>query len=239
MKALIAAERLKLTTLRSVYLLFGGVAALAVVTVMDPGYSASEFGKPFHEHTFVLFTALLSRILIFVFGVRVITDEFRHGTIVPSLLSSPRRGRLLAAKALVVAGAGAVLGGVAWVAMTGAAGVAASSEGASLAVDGAAWRSLGGMIFAGAGWALVGLGVGAIVRSQVVAIVGGLVWLMGLEDGLRGWFGDFAGYLPGQAGLAVTTSPTVRGALLAAAILAAYATLALAGAARALRRDVS
>ena len=239
MRALIGAEWLKLRTTRTVYLLLAGVAALAVVTVMDPGYEASEFGKPFHEHTFVLFTSLLSRILIFVLGVRVVTDEFRHGTIVPSLLSSPRRGRLLAAKALVAAGAGAVMGAVAWGAMTGAAAVTASSEGASLALDGGAWRSFGGMAFAGAGWALVGLGLGAIVRSQVVAIVGGLIWLMGLEDGLRGWFGDLVGYLPGQAGLALTTSPTVRGALLAAAIMSGYALVGLAGGARALRRDVS
>lgn len=233
------AEWRKLTTTRTIYLLLMGVAALAVVTVMDPGYEAAEFAKPFHEHTFVLFTSLLSRILIFVLGVRVVTDEFRHGTIVPSLLSSPRRGRLLTAKALVAAGAGAVLGAVAWGAMTGAAAVAASSEGATLALDAGTWRSLGGMTFAGAGWALVGLGLGAIVRSQVVAIVGGLIWLMGLEDGLRGWFGDLVGYLPGQAGLALTTSPTARGALVAAAILAGYAAVALAGGARALRRDVS
>lgn len=233
------AEWRKLTTTRSIYLLLGGVAALAIVTVMDPGYEAAEFGKPFHEHTFVLFTSLLSRILIFVLGVRVITDEFRHGTIVPSLLSSPRRGRLLAAKAFVAAAAGAVLGAVAWGAMTGAAAVAASSGGATLALDAGAWRSFGGMTLAGAGWALVGLGVGAIVRSQVVAIVGGLIWLMGLEDGLRGWFGDLAGYLPGQAGLALTTSPTARGTFLAAAILTGYAAVALAIGTRALRRDVS
>lgn len=239
MTTLIRAEWLKLRTTKTAYLLLAGVVALAVVTVLDPGYDATEFSRPFHEHTFVLFTSLLSRILIFVLGVRVVTDEFRHGTIVPSLLSSPRRGRLLAAKALVAAGAGVVLGAVAWAAMAGAAALVASSEGAALALDAEAWRSFGGMVFAGAGWALVGLGLGAILRSQVVAIVGGLIWLMGLEDGLRGWSGDLAGYLPGQAGLALTTTPTVRGALLAAAILTGYAAVALAGGARALRRDVS
>ena len=78
MRSLIAAESRKLTTTRTPYLLLAGVIAMAVISVIDPGHSAGTFQKPFHEQTFVFFTALLTRVLILVLGIRAVTDEWRY-----------------------------------------------------------------------------------------------------------------------------------------------------------------
>ncbi|HYO61457.1 MAG TPA: ABC transporter permease [Actinomycetota bacterium] len=239
MRDLIASELRKLTTTRLVYLLFAGVAALAVISVLDPGTGASTFERPFHEQTFLFFTSLLTRVVVLVMGIRAITDEFRHGTISSALVVTPRRGRLLAAKAVAVALTGAALAVTAWAVMAGAASVVAATEGATLRLDAGAWRSLGGTTLAGVAWGVIGLGIGAIVRSQIVAIVGGLVWLMGLEDAVRGWLGDLGTYLPGQSGLALAIAPSDRAAALGAATLTAYAVVAWVAATYAMRRDVT
>ncbi|HEV2754567.1 MAG TPA: ABC transporter permease [Actinomycetota bacterium] len=239
MRDLVAAELKKLTSTRWIYLLAVGVVGLSVVSVLDPGRDAAMFEKPFHEQTFVLFASLLTRVLVFVMGVRVMTDELRHGTIVPTLLVTPRRNRVLAAKVVAAAGAGAVLALTGWAAMTAAAGAAASSEGTSLALDASLWRSLAGTLGAGAAWGVIGVGVGTVVRSQVAATVGGLVWLMALEDGVKSWLGDLGGYLPGQAGLAVAMGLPGRALAIAGTTLAAYATASFAASRVAIRRDVT
>jgi ABC-2 type transport system permease protein len=239
MADLIAAEVKKLTTTRTLYLVLTGVIAMAVISVIDPDYGAATFEKPFHEHTFVFFASLLTRVLILVMGIRAITDEFRYGTIVSSLLVVPRRSRLLAAKGVAVAGIGSMLALIAWAAMTAAASSVALSHGTTLALGSGAWRSLGETVAAGAAWAVIGLGLGAIIRSPIVATVGGAVWLMGVEDAVRGWLGDLAGYLPGQAGLSMAIAPTSRAMLAGTLTIAVYAGLMTLVGARAMRRDVT
>ncbi len=86
---------------------------------------------------------------------------------------------------------------------------------------------------------MIGLGVGTVVRSQVAATVGGLVWLMALEDGVKGWLGDLGGYLPGQAGLAIAMGLPGRGAAIAGATVAAYAAAAFAMSRVTIHRDVT
>ena len=238
MKALVRSEFLKLRTTRTVYFVFAGVIAIAVVTVLDPNSTAETFEKPFNKQTFLLFTSMLTRLLILVLGIRLITDEFRHGSIVPTLLASPGRGRMLMAKAMVAGAAGFVAATLAWFAMTGAATLAASSEGTILALDSTAWLTLVGMAGAGMLWGAIGVFLGALIRNQLAATVGGLLWLMGIEDMFRGLLGDAGGYLPGQASLFLL-APTASIAATSALTFGAYAVaLALLGA-RAMRRDIA
>ena len=239
MKALVRSEFLKLRTTRTAYYLLVGIVVLSIVTVLDPGHTAASFDKPFNEQMFVFFASMLTRLLILVLGIRLVTDEFRHGSIVPTLLSSPRRGRVLAAKTVVGALAGLVAAAIGWFAMTGAATFAASSEGTTLTLDATAWRTLAATVVAGMVWGAIGVFVGAIVRNQLLATIGGLLWLMAIEDTVRGFLGDAGGYLPGQAGLALILAPNGVGMGTILATLAAY--LAVFGfiAARSMRRDIA
>ena len=239
MKALVVSEFRKLITTRTAYLLAAGALVISVVTVLDPNHTAASFEKPFHEQTYVFFASLLTRILVVVLGIRAMTDEYRHGTIVSTLLETPRRSRVLIAKSLVIGATGAVIAVLAWGAMFGAASVVASSEGASLAFDDGAMRSLIGTTIAGAAWAILGVAVGAVIRSQVVATVGAVIWLMALEQAFVGLLGDLDRFLPGNAGLGLALAPSMKALAAGAGVMAVYIVVSGIAGAAVMRRDVT
>jgi ABC-2 type transport system permease protein len=237
---LIRSEFRKLVTTRTIYLFAIAIVIVAAVTVADPNHDPGTFAKPFNELPFVFFTTLLTRLLILVMGIRVITDEVRYGTHVPTFLSAPSRTKVVAAKAIVVGAAGLIMAVLAEIAMVGAAMVVAKSDGASLVIGADGVRSLVGLALGGVLWAIIGLGLGAIIRNQLIATVGGLVWLMAIEDVVRGQMGEWGGYLPGQAGLALGVAPSGRGLAIAGITLTVYAVAAMfAGASLVERRDVA
>ena len=76
---------------------------------------SSSCTPPTTEHTAVSLTNLATAaaaplwFLAVVVAVLASAGEFQHRTIQPTLLQTPRRGRLLAAKTLVAAGYGAII----------------------------------------------------------------------------------------------------------------------------------
>lgn len=238
MRRAFAAELRKLSTTRGLYFLLAAAVVVATVSTLDPSHDAATFDRRFHEMNFVFFTSLLSRVLIVVLGIRIVTDEFRYGTIVPSLLTTPRRRELLVAKGMVAAGVGALIAAVAWSAMVVVASVIARADGATLILDLDAWRSLGGTLLAGALWGAIGVGVGALIRNQVVAIVGAVVWLMGAEGVVGALIGEAESHLPGEVAMGLALSPTPRVFAVSAAAMVAYALVALLSGARAMEGDI-
>jgi ABC-2 type transport system permease protein len=241
MKALVHAEITKLVTTRAAFGLLLGAVAISVLAVLAPGENAvAEFSRPLNEQQWVFIVGTLMRVFLLVLGIRAVTDEFRHGTMTPSLLVAPNRGRLMGAKVIALAGTGVVIAAAAGVSLIAAALSVAAVNGVTLNIDAGSWTTFAGMALSGALWPVVGVGLGFIVRSQVVAIVGGLVWLMAIEEMVQGRLGDLAGYLPGQTGLSLAVAPTGGILLIAAVTLAVYALVAAgAGALMLRRRDVS
>ena len=237
MKALLKSEFRKLRTTRTVYGFLLAMMVVAVVTVIDA--PKADVGDPLHEQQFVFFTGLLTRVLLLVLGIRIITDEFRHGSIVPSLLATPQRLRVLAAKLVMAGLTGAALAAVAGAAMVLTALSIGSPGGFGVESDGEAGRVLAGLIGAGVLWTTIGVALGTVVGSQVLAIVGGLLWLMGVEDMLKSRLGDFSDLLPGDAGLTMLVGSSVRQVLVGALILLCFAAALSGASALALtRRDV-
>jgi ABC-2 type transport system permease protein len=171
MTHLLRAEALRLATTRTYWLLAAGVAALiaggsaatAAATSFNPGISPARS---------VLAIAGLAQTVALLAGVLSVTGEFRHNTITPAVLITPRRTPLLAAKLITMAAAGLAFG----LAATGLAtaitlpllaarhipaGISGTQAAAIIAGGGAA-TALG---------AALGIGIGAIIRNQVGAIV--------------------------------------------------------------------
>jgi ABC-2 type transport system permease protein len=240
-KSLTKAEITKLITTRAAIGLLIGAVAINVLAVVMPAENAiAEFSKPLQEQQWVFIVGTLMRVFLLVLGIRAVTDEFRHGTITPSLLVAPRRGRLVGAKVIALAGAGVIVAAAAGAALMGTALSVAALNGATLNIDAGDWSTFAGMILSGALWPVIGVGLGLIVRSQVAAIVGGILWLMAIEEMVRGRLDDLGNYLPGQAGLGLAISPTEGVLLSTALILAVYALAAAAVGALVMgRRDVS
>lgn len=139
-------------------------------------------------------------------GTLMVTSEFRHKTLTPTFLATPKRGLVLWAKVLVGVLLGLLYGAVGITASVGAsagflAGYGVDTELGSPDI----WAQFGRMLLAYALWVLIGIGVGALVRNQVGAIVGVLVFTQFLEpvgraaaafvDGLS----NVTQYLPGAA----------------------------------------
>jgi ABC-2 type transport system permease protein len=96
-----------------------------------------------------------------------------------------------------------------------------------------------GLVGAMALWAVIGAGLGAIVRHQVAVVAGGLIWILMLENLGAGFLEERGRYLPGQTVHAMArTSEAVDllGSGSAALLMAAYAALFIAAALTITRR---
>jgi ABC-2 type transport system permease protein len=249
MTRLIRAEALRLATTRAYWLLAagaivliaGGVAATAAATSFTPGTSPARA---------TLAIAGLAQTIALLAGVLSVTSEFRHKTITPAVLITPRRTPLLTAKVITLAAAGLILG----LAATGTATaitlplLASRHIPAGLSATGAAAIIAGGGV-ATALSAALGVGAGAIIRNQAGAIVAVLALLYVAEP--------LVGFIPhlgtavqryGLGGLAAAATHTtgfpsgahLLGQPAAALVLAGYAAIALlAGAALLHTRDIT
>lgn len=139
-------------------------------------------------------------------GTLMVTAEFRHKTLTPTFLATPKRGLVLWAKLLVGILLGVLYGVIGIAASVGAsagflAGYGLDTE--FLSSD--TWAQVGRMLLAYVLWVLIGIGVGALVRNQVGAIVGVLVFTQFLEPVGRAaaafveGLSDVTQYLPGAA----------------------------------------
>ena len=248
MRALLRAELLKQRSTRTGLGLFAAMLGLVLLAVLlhSFGLPAEDLGGTNlqlmvlgrGEFIGVLFAALL--------GAMSITAEIRHGTIRSTFLVTPRRGRVVAAKVLVSIAFGAGFGLVAGSVATAAGTAALRARGIELQLDRGDYVLLVmGAAGAAAMWAAIGVGVGALVRNQVPALIGICAWLLFVEGLLAGdvagGFGDVGRLLPGAAAAAISGQDP--GTLLAPAVglllLASYAAVtALAGALATSRRDV-
>jgi ABC-2 type transport system permease protein len=145
-------------------------------------------------------------VLPLLFGTLMVTSEFRHKLIVPTLLANPRRGVVLSSKLIVGVIMGAIYGVVA-IASTiggGAGMLAVFGQETALGSTGT-WAMAGRVVLALILWTLVGIGVGSVIRNQVAAIVVVLAFTQFVEPVIRmaGMFVDQLReplqYLPGAA----------------------------------------
>lgn len=245
MQGLVRAELVKLTTTRTAAGLVLGATAVALLATFSTSVSgeAAELSVDLHEQTFFVLAAIYVALFALVLGIRAFTDDFRHGVIVSTLLVEPHRRRVLAAKVLTYAGAGIVLSVVAQAAMVGLAIPLLETRGADLSVGAADVAAMAGLVMASALWATIGVAVGALVRHQVAAVVGALVWVLVVENLGTALLGEAGRYLPGQAGRALARAAEgdlLMGPAAGALVLLTYAILVIVVAmARMTRTDVA
>jgi ABC-2 type transport system permease protein len=173
-------------------------------------------------------------------GAIAITAELRYGTIRPTFLVTPRRSPVLAAKLAISALIGLAFGLLAEVLMAADASVAYAARGIDNQLTAGDYLQLltGGAV-AAALWAVAGVGVGALVRNQVAALVGLCAWMFLVESTSESFVPDFGRLLPGSAGLAVAGNTDELSAAVGVLLLILYAAaLSTAGWRVTLRRDV-
>jgi hypothetical protein len=174
-------------------------------------------------------------------GALAITSEIRFGTIRPTFLVEPRRTPVLAAKLAVGALTGLVFGLLAEGLMATFAAVAFSLRGIPNQLTGSDYtRILLGGAVAAALWAILGVGVGALVRNEVATLVGLCAWMFLVESVSEGFIPNAARLMPGGAGLSLAGNEHKLSLGIAAVLLIAYtAAAATAGWITTQRRDVT
>lgn len=215
MSTAIRAELLKIGTTRMFVALLGLAAALTLlVTVI---FSAQEGGRSGSLAVASLSTAAGLRailtntgfgiLLATVFGTIVASGEFRHQTATDTYLDEPHRLRVLTAKLIAGAAAGAVFGLVAAALATGVGLGVVAAKGYQVALaTGTIARFVAGAVLASGLMAAVGVAIGSLVRGQVAAIIVVFAWGLGVEQITGGLSRSVAPYLP------VTAASTMAGA---------------------------
>jgi hypothetical protein len=181
---LIRAEFLKLRTTQVwFWLLLATIAVgalLAVAAIAPSDGIKTEKDVP---DLFAIFAASPGYILVFVLGVLGVTTEFRYQTITPSVLQTPSRWAIVTAKLITYAITGAIYAAFALLAeaAVGIPWLNARNIPVHLGNSGMQHAILAtfGVI---ALYGIVGLGVGALLRNQIVAVVVGIVFLLALEN---------------------------------------------------------
>jgi ABC-2 type transport system permease protein len=160
---LLKAELLKLRTTRTFVALVAAALALSLLVVVLTALLGDNFS---------------------VLGVMGMAGEWRHRTITGTVLAAPDRLRLLGAKVIAYAAAGALLSLIVTLTIMLVGTIILSTRGEATVgppelLD-VLWRNLVVAALLGA----LGVGIGGLVRNQVVAIVGILVVAFAVEPTL-------------------------------------------------------
>ena len=246
MRAQLRSEVFKLRSTRTGLGLFAAMTGLVLLAVVLHSLLPAQALASRNNQLMILGRGeFLGALFAALLGALAVTAEVRHGTIRPTFLVTPRRGRVVWAKVSASVLAGAGFGLVAGAVAAAAGAAALGARGIDLRLDGGDYVLLAtGSAAAAALWAVIGVGVGALVRHQVPTVVGICAWLLFVEGLLAGdlvGLGEVWRFLPGAAAAAI--SGQEPGTLLAPAVglalLAAYAAAAaVSGAFATSHRDV-
>jgi ABC-type transport system involved in multi-copper enzyme maturation permease subunit len=224
------------------------LSAVILVVAFGILYSLLRVARPPHGATAASFDPTsvslagvqLAQVAAGVLGVLLITSEYATGLIRTTLAAVPRRLPTLWGKAAVVTGAVVAVSVPAAVAvfLAGQAILGRQHLSVSLSAPGVTRAVIGGALYLAVA-ALLGLALGALLRS---AALFGLLFAVPILVGfLPGSLSDEIGkYLPGTAGLAVTSVHPDPATSLAPwtgfGVFCAYALVLLAAAAVRMRR---
>lgn len=134
-----------------------------------------------------------------VIGTLGMTQELRHQTLTSTLLAEPRRNRVMVAKMAAYGVIGAVYGAVGVLfGYTLALALLPFKDHGDLPLT-AMWQIAGGAVLGCALFAVLGVAIGALVRNQIAAVLGVLVWVVLVEALLVALLPKIGKWLPGGA----------------------------------------
>ena len=196
MTELLRAELLKLRTTRTFAALVGSAVALSLLVVVLTTSIADGLDE---EEVRDLFTADFTSLFILLLGVMGMAGEWRHRTITSTVLAAPDRVRLLAAKVISYAIAGVVLSLIVTLTIIAIGSLILSARGETTVGAGdlldVLWRNLSVAGLLGA----FGVCIGALLRNQIVAIIGVLVFAFIVEPALFALAPDVGRFGPTSA----------------------------------------
>jgi hypothetical protein len=210
------AEAVKLWTLWSTWVMVGSAAAAAlflgaVIAVLPHGAAAGTAALPdtgTRKWFDLVFLSLsYAEYFALVIGILAVTGEYRHRTITSTYLVEPRRARVAESKTMVAAGYGGLCALAA-----GAAGLLLGAvlvwagKGTSTTMLTEFRHVAPGVLAASMIFAVFGVGLGVLLRSQVLSLVVGLGTAL-VESSVSAFVPSWVGrWLPSQAAQAMSSA---------------------------------
>jgi ABC-2 type transport system permease protein len=242
--AQVKAELLKIRTTRTTLgIVLGMVALVLLFSLLSGLLTKAPSLTSTEDQRGLLSVGSLAGVFSALAGVMLVTSEYRHGTIRPTFLFTPRRSRVIDAKLAAGLLAGIVFGivGEGLGFAIGYACLGGRGIDYALTADQTTLLVLGTLASV-ALWGALGVGIGTIARNQVGAIIGLLAWGFVAENLLFAFVPSVGRFAPAHAGDALIglTSKHLLPAAAGGAILLAWTiAFALTGTALAARRDVT
>lgn len=141
-----------------------------------------------------------------LFGAIMATGELRHRTLALAFLAEPKRGIVLLGKLIALLLVGLMLAVAGLAGSVGVGAITLNLVGSSSELDSTdVWAVIARAIVVLALWAIIGFGIGLLVRNQAIAIVIVLVFTQFIEPTARllgmvwEWTAKVVQYLPGAA----------------------------------------
>jgi ABC-2 type transport system permease protein len=242
----IRTEFRKITTIRSPWLLLATGPVIAVAGVTGLVASGGNVHDPAVQNQALAHVGLAA-VFTLMFGILAVAGEYRHGTITDTFLSFPGRGRVIGAKLAVYGLTGAAAGLAAAAAALAATAAWWAAKGGAIQLPAhEIWLTLAGGVAANCAFAVIGVGLGALVRNVAGAIALALAWIALIEgiagqlvgSGLARWLPFYASEALDRSGIpaAAQLLPQWGGGLVLLGYAAAFAAAAVLVT---LRRDVT
>lgn len=214
MRPLITSEIRKLfSTKLWLWLLLASMALTALYASLligfsnDPDTLTAPLDSPAGQQTLFAVAAGGANTLAAILAAIGITGEFRHRTATATLLTTPRRWKVVAAKLAVYTATGAAYAVVCLLVVALVAGPWLNLKGIDMTPLGDGLpATYAGVVADVTIFAVLGVGLGALVRNQVGTVVGLLVYRFVAEPIVTTIpaLSDWTAYLPGSASAALT-----------------------------------
>ena len=213
------AEWIKLRSLRSTWYTLACLAVVGLgITALTAGSAGAEYAAASAEERQAwdptarsLISYILAQLIIGVLGILVVTSEYATGLMQTTLIATPRRTRLLAAKAVLVASVALAAGQTLMFAafLLGQALLSTQDvPGANLGDPGVLSAVTGGGVYLAA-IALLAAGLGTIMRATAgaIATLVGIVFLVPAVSALfPSWLQGVFAFWPSLGGSAVIST---------------------------------
>ena len=210
MKNLLQSELRKLIYLRANWLLLlwsglfaalGTVAPIMVLNSEERGMGMGFSGTNTPEGINAVFAnAAGGYLFALIMGILIITNEFRHGTAVGTFLVTPRRSTVLYAKLIAACIAGLVVQVFSYLMAISSGFIALNffEPHAPVPME-LLWKVFRASVLSGLVLGIVGVGLGALIKNQVAAVTGAVIWTLIVEGLVVAFVESVGRYLPAGA----------------------------------------
>lgn len=175
---LVHAEFVKLRSTQVWFWLLLAAAALAALSIVAGIAGASPPIRTRHDVQELFLASALAYVAVFVLGVLGITTEFRYKTITSTVLTTPSRWTVVGAKMIAYALVGAAYSVICLAIQLAIALPWLAADGVTIDAGNTLPRVLGSVFLVVSLYGLIGIGVGALIKNQIVAVSVGVIWVL-------------------------------------------------------------